>query len=316
MIIGTHSGIFHCDEVTVIMLLMLLARFKNATIRRTRDQALLEECDIVVDVGGVYDPTRLRFDHHQRGCTESWYKPSFWDWFYPRVMLSSAGMVWRHFGKEIIHELHPDLTEDQTRRIWERIYRNWIRVIDEQDTTGKKWNGPSLMHAISHLNPSGSVDDSKRDVCFQMAIIHARDAFLPYITKEIEYEQSQEKAVDIVQTAPRHLDGLIIEMSSEHMSTLFGRVKKLPYYLIFKSKDTWMVRAVPVKPGSHKSRLSLPKAWRGVRDATLDKIVDIDGCVFAHLNGFLGGHKTKEGAIEMAKRAYDKRPFWWRLFGY
>jgi uncharacterized UPF0160 family protein len=107
-------------------------------------------------------------------------------------------------------------------------------------------------------------------------------------------------------------------MSSEHMSTLFALVpaKKLPYYIIFMSTDTWMIRAVPVKPGSHKNRLSLPKTWRGHRDAALDQVVGINGCIFAHLNGFLGIHKTKEGAIEMAKRAYDMRPFWWRLFGY
>ena len=296
--------------------MLIMIRFKNATIKRTRVQALLEECDIVVDVGGVYDPARLRFDHHQQGCTESWYKPSFWDWLYPRVMLSSAGMVWRHFGKEIIHELQPDLTEDQTRRIWERIYRNWIQAIDEQDTTGKKWKGPSLMHAISQMNPYDSTNDDKQDKCFLGAMKHAREAFLPYIRNEIKYEQFKEKSIPVVQTAPRHLNGLVIEMSSDHMSTLFARVKKLPYYLIFKSKDTWMVRAVPVKLESHKSRLSLPKNWRGQRDAALDKVVGINGCIFAHLTGFLGGHKTKEGAIEMAKRAYDKRPFWWRLFGY
>ena len=33
---------------------------------RTRDPALLDTCDIVVDVGGVYDPAKNRFDHHQR----------------------------------------------------------------------------------------------------------------------------------------------------------------------------------------------------------------------------------------------------------
>ena len=27
---------------------------------------LPQECDVVVDVGAVYDPTRHRYDHHQR----------------------------------------------------------------------------------------------------------------------------------------------------------------------------------------------------------------------------------------------------------
>lgn len=33
---------------------------------RTRDPAVLDTCDVVVDVGGVYDPAKNRFDHHQR----------------------------------------------------------------------------------------------------------------------------------------------------------------------------------------------------------------------------------------------------------
>ena len=33
---------------------------------RTRDPKKLEQCDVVVDVGGVYDPDSHRYDHHQR----------------------------------------------------------------------------------------------------------------------------------------------------------------------------------------------------------------------------------------------------------
>ena len=34
---------------------------------------LLETCDLVVDVGGVYDPTVHRYDHHQRCvCVQVW----------------------------------------------------------------------------------------------------------------------------------------------------------------------------------------------------------------------------------------------------
>lgn len=40
--------------------------FQDAVIIRTRDTAELDLCDVVVDVGGVYDPDKHRFDHHQR----------------------------------------------------------------------------------------------------------------------------------------------------------------------------------------------------------------------------------------------------------
>lgn len=64
--IGTHNGAFHCDEVLACFMLRLLPEYRDARIVRTRDPALLRECDIVVDVGGEYNPSTHRYDHHQR----------------------------------------------------------------------------------------------------------------------------------------------------------------------------------------------------------------------------------------------------------
>jgi hypothetical protein len=36
--IGTHSGPFHCDEVTACMMLLYTEQYKNALIVRTRNQ--------------------------------------------------------------------------------------------------------------------------------------------------------------------------------------------------------------------------------------------------------------------------------------
>lgn len=33
---------------------------------RTRDSEVLSGCEVVVDVGAVFDPSTKRFDHHQR----------------------------------------------------------------------------------------------------------------------------------------------------------------------------------------------------------------------------------------------------------
>jgi len=65
MRIGTHDGRFHCDEaLACTMLKNYTAKFKNATVIRSRDPKVWDECDILVDVGGKYDPPRL-LDHHQ-----------------------------------------------------------------------------------------------------------------------------------------------------------------------------------------------------------------------------------------------------------
>ena len=64
--IGTHNGTFHCDEALACYMLKLLPEYSDARITRTRDPELLKDCDLVVDVGGVYDPSTHRYDHHQR----------------------------------------------------------------------------------------------------------------------------------------------------------------------------------------------------------------------------------------------------------
>ena len=75
--IATHSGPFHADDVLAVA---LIRRFvdEHATVVRTRDPARLQAADLVVDVGGTFDPAAGRFDHHQN----SYQGP-----------LSSAGMV-------------------------------------------------------------------------------------------------------------------------------------------------------------------------------------------------------------------------------
>ena len=51
---------------------------------------VVDPLDIVVDVGGVYDPSRHRYDHHQRGFTEVFGHGGF-----DKIKLSSAGLVYK-----------------------------------------------------------------------------------------------------------------------------------------------------------------------------------------------------------------------------
>ena len=54
--IGTHSGTFHCDEALGCFLLNQTDRFEDASVVRSRDPQVLNELDIVIDVGGTYEP--------------------------------------------------------------------------------------------------------------------------------------------------------------------------------------------------------------------------------------------------------------------
>ena len=63
-LMGTHSGAFHCDEVMASCLLLRTKEFKKSIIVRTRDQGILEQLDVLYDVGGDFDLTKKMFDHH------------------------------------------------------------------------------------------------------------------------------------------------------------------------------------------------------------------------------------------------------------
>uniref|UniRef100_A0A8C4QIM9 Chromosome 12 open reading frame 10 n=1 Tax=Eptatretus burgeri TaxID=7764 RepID=A0A8C4QIM9_EPTBU len=98
--IGTHSGTFHCDELLACSLLRCLPRYRDAEIVRTRDPELLAACDVVVDVGAEYDPSRHRYDHHQRDFSES--MNSLWPSKPWKTKLSSAGLIFLHFGEQVL----------------------------------------------------------------------------------------------------------------------------------------------------------------------------------------------------------------------
>ena len=53
-------------QVLACYMLKRLPEYSDASIVRSRDPETLKPCDIVVDVGGVYDPSTHRYDHHQR----------------------------------------------------------------------------------------------------------------------------------------------------------------------------------------------------------------------------------------------------------
>jgi uncharacterized UPF0160 family protein len=77
------------------------------------------------------------------------------------------------------------------------------------------------------------------------------------------------------------------------------------YVLYADSRAQWRVQAVPTAEGGFESKLPLPEPWRGVRDGALSQLVGLDGCVFVHAAGFIGGHQNKDGALALATKALE-----------
>ena len=84
------SGTFHADEALAVFLLRLTPTFKHASLTRSRVPEVLDQCDIIVDVGGKYDAPKY-FDHHQRGFMEV-FSEDF------STKLSSAGLIYKYIS--------------------------------------------------------------------------------------------------------------------------------------------------------------------------------------------------------------------------
>ena len=62
-------------------------------------------------------------------------------------------------------------------------------------------------------------------------------------------------------------------------------------YVVYPDEmgGNWRIQAVPLAPESFESRKALPEAWRGLRDEELSKASGIEGGIFIHASGFIGG---------------------------
>ncbi|KAK3931603.1 MYG1 protein C27H6.8 [Frankliniella fusca] len=322
--IGTHDGIFHCDEVLACFMLKQLPKFKNSEIIRSRDNSVLDKCDIVVDVGGKYDASIHRFDHHQRGFEETGStvvpgKP--WN-----IKLSSAGLVYCHFGREVIHELVPDLSEKDIEPIFNYVYEKFVLEIDAIDNGVPICEGEprykistNLSSRVGYLNPPWNAppDDPQSTDRFEKAMALVGSEFLDRVLYAAKaWWPARKHVLDAINDRFKvHESGKIMELRTqcpwkEHFFDLTKELdidsSSINFVLFTDIKGGWRVQGVPESASSFVGKIFLHPAWRGLRDEELSKVAGIDGCVFAHASGFIGGNLTREGALAMAVKSLDQ----------
>lgn len=301
-------------------------------------------------MGGEYDPAKNRFDHHQRTFTTTF--PNH------NTRLSSAGLVYMHFGRDIIAQ-HVSLPRDHedVSLLYEKLYTDFIEAIDANDNGISVYDpaavsaaglekrfrdgGVQLSSLVGDMNfpdPTASPGEPQdEDSLFARAssfighvflrkLQHAGFSWLPARTTVGAAYHSRTET---------HPSGRIIILPQggvpwkEHLYNFekeaSGGGEPDPanqvYYVLYPESATegskWRVQCVPASEGSFESRKPLPESWRGIRDEELDSVLAAEaertgkpkipeGAVFVHASGFIGGHKTKEGALAMAVRSLEE----------
>ncbi len=111
--------------------------------------------------------------------------------------------------------------------------------------------------------------------------------------------------------AVRLVDGRVLHLSEGGMPWTHVVVNEMPevMFVIYPGSegDQYQIKTAPVEAGSFTARMDLPEAWAGLRDAELAAVSGVAGGVFCHLNLFIGGARSLEGAVRMAELALAAR---------
>eukprot|EP01024_Parvocaulis_polyphysoides_P043924 TRINITY_DN4034_c0_g3_i2.p1 TRINITY_DN4034_c0_g3~~TRINITY_DN4034_c0_g3_i2.p1 ORF type:complete len:360 (-),score=46.31 TRINITY_DN4034_c0_g3_i2:85-1164(-) len=318
-IICTHDGKFHCDEALACWLLKQTSKFENAEIVRSRNPDQLKQADVVVDVGGKYSPDEFKFDHHQDSFNETFNDNL-------TTKLSSAGLVYKHFGREVISNILKIPENDENMDLlYLKMYKSFIHAIDAIDNGINNYEGgtgplyfdnTNLSCRVNRLNPHW-LEDNSPEFC------HERFLEAVELTGS-EFQQGVQNYYTVKLPAKKHVQdflknrdqidssGEIIKLDTsvpwkqflyecEKEMKIVGQIKYCLYQ--DKNKSSWKVQAVGVENGGFENRLSLPEPWRGKNGDELSEVVGVQGCTFVHAGGFIGGNETYDGVLEMARKA-------------
>lgn len=296
MLIATHSGTFHADDCFAYA--MLRRAIGEHLLSRTRDPDTINAADFVFDVGGVYDHSRRRYDHHMKD------RPLRDD----GVPYSSAGLIWRHYGRAVLVDLVRD--ETMVDGVWQRVDSQLVVPIDRFDNGVGTMDPGSISAVIHQLNPDW---DEPRVDAVDFAFQDAVDAADRVLVRSIEAAAAHERAKLAVKRAletssdPRVLE-LPVGMPWEDALFALGVGDVLFAISPSKGDGGWHATAVPDEPGSFAQRLPFPEEWRGLRDAELQAVTGIDDAVFCHPGRFICGAKSKEGVMRLVQLALALAP--------
>lgn len=282
----THDGKFHADDVFAVAALLLAE--PTATVVRTRDEATIGRADIVVDVGGVYDETHNRFDHHQsEGAGGRGNK----------IPYAAFGLVWKKFGRELCE------SEEVARRVDEVL----VTPIDANDN-GIDLSVPAeadlwsytIADAVRAFVPTWLEKNADIDAAFLEAVSFATRVILREIARAkamIAGEGEVRKAY--AEAEDKRL--IVLDGDFSWKDTLAKLPE--PLFVVHPQDGTWRLYCVRDNPRQFRNRKNLPESWAGLRDAKLAQMTGVGDAVFCHRNRFMAVAKSKQSAIRLAQIA-------------
>lgn len=308
MIIATHSGKFHADDVWAVMVLDFV--FPGCELVRTRDDARIRAADFAVDVGGIWDPQTGRFDHHQKGFSGARQSG---------VVYASAGLVWRTHGARCVARLAQEhagiaLEPRNAQEIAYAIDADVVQYLDMSDT-GAARNAPGgygLSAVVSGFNPTWLEDERAGGVAaaeelrmrqFRRAMEFMADVLI----NQVKYRVGSMLALDQVRKAEKLEGGRLLFLKNGALPwgpVVRNEMQKVLFVISFNATEQrHMLHTVPATSDTFEARMDLPAAWAGLQGAELAAVTGVPDAVFCHNGRFIAAAVSFKGALEMARQA-------------
>lgn len=289
ILVVTHSGRFHADEVMAVAALELFFAGRNYEVVRSRDPKVWAQGDYVVDVGGEFDPDRGRFDHHQAGGAGA--RPD-------GTPYSSFGAVWKFLGTKICNG---------SGEVADRIERKLGYPIDMADNGIEVYTPiypgihPYILHQfVGVLNSTWKEGDKQTE-----RFIEAVSIFRRLLEREILVAAHELEGATIVRKLYEDSpDKRLIVMDDQYPNEVLSEFPE-PLYVVKPARQTgnWEVECVRNDEHGFENRKSLPKEWSGKFAEELAAQTGVPDAVFCHRACFLAVAGSKEGAVALAKIA-------------
>lgn len=296
----------------------MLPDYKSHSILRTRDKLALDRCEIIVDVGAMFDKNNKRFDHHQNDFNEKFNSTS-------KTKLSSAGLIYKYYGFEIINILAADvgreLIGNENEILFNKIYFGYIEHIDGIDNGISSHEGQAnysvastLSDRISRMNVSWNEYSTETLIneAFLRAMRVAIDDFTHYFRYILKTWMPARNEVNraIKDRYTFHKSGQIILLPyslpfEDHLYILEPKDTRILFVISKRLEGTWGIKCVRESINTFNSRKRFPMRCSGLRDNDLAKAINIAGSIFVHAGGFVAANDTLEGALRMAEYALN-----------
>lgn len=302
----THNGLFHADEAFGTAFLSLLLGSEKVRVVRSRNPAQIEQADVALDVGGIYDNGKFRYDHHQRDFLDVHEGTS--------IKLAACGLIWRHFGTCLITKLHPELDIEQVKTLWQSVDETICRPVDMQDNgqctfkvDGAEAQALTVSMMVAAFNQQ-DIYSPAQDEAFMRVVEILKEYILNFLRSEANKLQLLKEAEEAVKAQLGSRVLVLDKFLPYREAVLKANAEGGQFDLVtYPANGQWNIQTVPVDDSTenfYSQRVSLPQRLWGLTgpDASKESLGG-SALAFCHKTGFLAA--VKADTAEAARKAAE-----------